>query len=52
MHRLFPGDFLPGVGGHAAHDRHQRGVAHVLAVIDRLAVANRAQKSHVLIPIH
>ena len=48
VHRHVPGDRLAGVGGHAAHDRQQRALGHVLAVVDRLAAADAGEQLVVL----
>src|SRR5439155_10603029 len=33
--RKLPRDFLAGVGGHARHDRHERGLRKAVAGVDR-----------------
>ena len=38
-----PGNDLPGVRGHAAHDGQQRALGHVVAVVDRLAGADAGE---------
>ena len=52
VHALFPRQLLAGVSRHAARNRHHRTVRHVLAVIDRLAVADAAEERVVLELIH
>src|ERR1035438_9118341 len=52
VHGLLPGDFLAGVGGHAAHDSHERAVRHPLAIVDRPAVADAGEQFIVLVLIH
>ena len=39
---------MAGVGGHAAQDRHERALAHVVAVVDRLAAADAGEQLVVL----
>src|SRR5690606_34188818 len=50
--RLLPSYALAGVGRHATHDRHQRAVAHVLAVVDRLARPQRLEHLVVFNLVH
>src|SRR3954469_24945283 len=52
IHRLFPGDFLARIGGHAAHDRQQRAVRHADAIIDRLPLADAREELVMLVLIH
>ena len=40
-----PRDFLSGVGGHAAHDRHHRAARHPFAIVDRLARSDGGQSA-------
>src|SRR5262249_35194090 len=49
---LLPGDRLAGIGGHPAHDRHERALAHPLAVVDRLARADAGEELVVLLLVH
>ena len=48
LQRHLPGDFFAGVRGHSPHDRHQRTLRHVVAVVDRFAAANRSKQFVVL----
>ena len=43
---------MAGVGGHAAHDGDQRAASHVLAVVERLAVADAGEQLVVLGLVH
>src|SRR5258708_22530513 len=52
VHRLLPGDCLPGVRGHAASDGEQGALGHPDAVVDRLAVANGGEEFVVLGLVH
>src|SRR4029079_8017332 len=48
VERHFPGDLLAGVRVQPAHDVQQRALGHVLAVVDRLASADRREQFVVL----
>src|SRR5262245_49480329 len=50
--QLVPRNFLAGVGTHSPHDRQQCAVAHIPAVVDRLAVANAFYQRLVLVDVH
>ncbi len=52
MERRFPGDFLSGVGGHAAHERDERRVRHAHPVVDRPAGPDRGEQRVVLGLVH
>ncbi len=52
LHELIPGDQLPGVGRVAPHDRHEGALHHEVAVVERLAVANRLEELRVLDVVH
>src|SRR6266446_10486580 len=52
VHRLLPGDRLPGVRGHATGDGEQGALGHPDAVVDRLAVANGREELVVLGLVH
>src|SRR6266699_1553032 len=52
VHRLLPGDRLPGVRGHAASDGEQGALSHPDAVVDRLAVTNGREEFVVLGLVH
>src|SRR5216683_4998632 len=52
VHRLVPGDFLAGVGGHAAHHREQRAGGHALPVVDGFALPYCREEHVVLVLIH
>src|SRR5262249_26482563 len=47
-----PGDDLPGVGGHPAHDGQEAAVGHPFAVVDRLAGADAGEQLVVLVLVH
>src|SRR5690606_7941376 len=51
-HGLLPSHLLAGLGGHAAHDRHHRGVDHARAIVDVLSAADRLEKLVVLDLVH
>ena len=48
IHPLVPRDRLAGVRTHAAHEGDHRAVAHVVAVVDRLALADAGEQLVVL----
>src|SRR5436309_3945592 len=52
VQRLFPGDFLPGIGGHASHERDQRALGHPRAIIDRFAFPNAGEEFVMLVLVH
>src|SRR5262249_17846038 len=52
VHGHLPGDDLAGVGGHAAHDGHERALGHPLAVVDGLARADAGEQLVVLDLVH
>ena len=49
---LLVGNFLAGVGGSSAHDRHHRAERHAVTVVDRLAGADRLEQFVVLDLVH
>src|SRR5688572_23738107 len=52
IHCCFPCDDLSGVGRHASHDREHRAAGHPLAVVDRLAIADRLEQLVMLRLVH
>src|SRR5262249_54486554 len=46
--RLLPGDDLAGIRRHPAHDRQERALGHVRAVVDRLAPPDAGEERIVL----
>ena len=52
VERLLEADRLAGVGRHARHDRHQRALAHVVAVVDRFVGADGGEERVVLVLVH
>ncbi len=52
VNRLVPGDLLPGMAGHAAHEREHGALRHPFAVVDHLALSNRREEFIVLDLVH
>src|SRR6266581_659914 len=51
IQHLVPGDFLPGVGGLAPHDRGERALGHLTAFVERMAGTDAGDQISVLLHV-